>query len=576
MQDTHLSRPTYKIQVERNVPIPMRDGTILRADVYRPETEGKYPVIVERVAYELVGRCTSNGEYFASRGYVFVGQNVRGTFASEGDWRPFRDDGWGANRDGYDTIEWAGAQPWSSGNVGMADGSYSGFTQYMVAPTRPPHLKALFVRQGGGDYYSGFWYRYGAYSLPFQKWAMQTLLAQLKHKSAPPGLEAARDRLAAAMDEIEDWDRHLPLKSFPPLEGLLDWYFEDLDHPEDGAYWWPTSIASKYGDIDTPILHFGAWFDVFLDGTLQCFQGIRKHGRSKTCREGQRLLIGPWIHGPGNAAKRVVGELDFGPEAAFDMHAHRLRWYDHWLKGMDNGIMDGPPVRIFLMGENRWLDLEDWPPPGITYRSAYFREASGKNQASLNNGGLTFDSPHTAEHPDSFAYDPEDPMPGLRFYPTLGPVDHRDLESRMLTYTSAELEQDLTVIGPVKAILYGLSSAPDTDWVVRLCDVWPDGRSMPVCDGILRARYRNSLQHPQRMTPGKIYRFEIDMSATAQVFQAGHRLRVEITSSDFPRYDRNLNTGGPFGEEAIGQVAVNTVFHDAHRASHIVLPVITR
>ena len=278
MPNTGLSEPRYETMVERNIPIRMRDGTVLRADVYRPAPEGRYPVIVERVAYELVGRCTSNGQFLASRGYVFVGQNVRGTFASEGDWQPFRDDGWGANRDGYDTIEWAGKQAWSNGNVGMADGSYSGFSQYMVAPTRPPHLKALFVREGGGDFYSGFWYRYGAYSLPFQKWAMQTLLAQLEHESAPPGLAAATARLAAALDEYEDWQHHLPLKSFPPLEGLLDWYFEDLDHPEDGPYWWSTNISSRYGDIDTPMLHFGAWFDVFLDGTLECFRGIRQRG----------------------------------------------------------------------------------------------------------------------------------------------------------------------------------------------------------------------------------------------------------------------------------------------------------
>ena len=443
----------------------MRDGVVLRADVYRPEAEGRYPVIVERVAYELVGPVHVERRVLREPGGTsFVGQNVRGTFASEGDWRPFRDDGWGANRDGYDTIEWAGVQPWSNGKVGMADGSYSGFSQYMVAPTRPPHLKALYVRQGGPDYYSGFWYRYGAYSLPFQKWAMQTLLAQLEHESAPLGLEAQTARLAAALVEYEDWERHLPLKSFPPMDGLLDWYFEDLHHPEDGPYWWPTNITSRFGDIDTPMLHFGSWFDVFLDGTLQCFQGIRKHGRTRACREGQRLLIGPWIHGPGNAAKRVVGELDFGPEAAFDMNAHRLQWYDYWLKGVDNGTMDGPPVRIFLMGKNEWLGLDDWPPPGVTYRTAYLREGPGKNENSLNNGGLTFDRPDAAEHPDSFAYDPNDPMPGLRFYPTLGPVDHRPLESGMLTYTSAVLKRDLTVIGsrqgdparPVVSPGYGL------------------------------------------------------------------------------------------------------------------------
>ncbi len=574
MPEEQISEPTHEIQVERGVPVPMRDGSILRADVYRPQAEGQYPVVVERVAYELVGRCTANGENFSRRGYVFVGQNVRGTFASEGVWHPFRDDAWGANRDGYDTIEWAGTQPWSNGKVGMADGSYSGFTQYMVAPTRPPHLTALFVREGSGDPYSGFWYRGGTHQLIFRQWAMQTTLAQLKHESAPQGTEAARDRLAKAMEEMESWYGHLPLKSFPPLEGLVDWFFEDLEHPEDGPYWWSTNMEYRFGEVDTPILHFGAWFDVFLDGTLACFQGIRNRGRTAACRQGQRLIVGPWIHGPGNAAKREVGELDFGPEAVFDMGAYRVRWYDYWLKGEENGVMDGPPVRIFLMGANRWLDMETWPPEGIAYRAVYFGEGDGQSTGSLNNGGLSFGPPGAAEQPDSFAYDPADPILSLRFYPTLGPVDYRAQEERMLTYTSEALEADLTVIGPVKAVLYGLSSAPDTDWVVRLCDVWPDGRSMSVCDGILRARYRSSLTSPELMSPGQIYRFEVDLSATAQVFQAGHRLRVQVTSSDFPRSSRNLNTGGSCVEEVQGQVAVNTVFHDAVRASHLVLPVV--
>lgn len=575
MSAQRTSNPTQEIQIERNVPIPMRDGTILRADVYRPKTEGRYPVLVERVAYELIGRCTGNAQYYVPRGYVVVGQNVRGAFASEGYFNTFRDDGWGANRDGYDTIEWAGTQPWSNGNVGMLDGSYSGFTQYMVVPTRPPHLKALFVREGGGDLYRDWVFRGGACQLSFhRKWSMNTPLSHLKHESAPPGMEAARGRLEKAVEEVEGWYRHLPLKHCPPLEGVADWYFEDLDHPENGPYWWATNLSLKAGEVDTPILHFGAWFDVFLDGTLRCFQDIRAKGRTEGCRNGQRLIIGPWIHGPGNAAKRETGELDFGPDAVFDLHAYRARWYDYWLKGIENGIMDEPPVRVFVMGENRWVDMETWPPEGIEYRAIHFREGGEEGEASLNNGGLSFEPPGEAERPDSFTYDPEDPIPSLIIYPELGPKDHRPVEGRMLTYTSDVLERDLTVIGPVKAILYGLSSAPDTDWVVRLCDVWPDGRSMSVCDGILRARYRDSLERPERMTPGRIYRFEVNMWSTAQTFRAGHRLRVEVTSSDFPRYDRNLNTGGPFGEEVCGQVAVNTVFHDAMRTSHVLLPVV--
>jgi putative CocE/NonD family hydrolase len=408
--------------------------------------------------------------------------------------------------------------------------------------------------------------------------AMGVVLSHLKHETAPPGMEAARARLEKAVGEIESWHRHLPLRSCPPLEGIADWYFEHLDHPDYGPYWWPTDLSVKFREVDVPILHLGGWFDFALDGTLRCFQGVQAHGRTEACRKGQRLLIGPWDHWTDPNASmdtwpRKVGEIDFGPEAVFDYNAYRLRWYDYWLKGLENGIMDGPPVRIFLMGENRWLDLETWPPAGISYRPIYLREGMGRNEASLNDGRLTFEAPGVAERPDSFPYDPEDPIPSLLTVTSQGPKDHRSVEGRMLTYTSDVLEKDLTMIGPIKAVLYGLSSAPDTDWVVRLCDVWPDGRSMSVCDGILRSRYRNSFEKPELMIPERVYRFEVDMWATAQVFKAGHLIRVQVASSDFPRYDRNLNTGGPFGEEVRGQVATNTIFHDSIRASHVLLPV---
>lgn len=583
MPESKMSEPIYAFVVEHNVEIPMRDGTILRAEIYRPQAEGRYPAIVERVAYPLESRCKGNGEFFASRGYVFIGQNVRGALASEGEFRPFRDDAWGANRDGYDTVEWIAAQPWCDGNVGMVDGSYSGFTQYMILPTRPPHLKAVFVREGGSDPYRDWAFRGGAYGLKLSlEWALSNVLRFLSHESAPPGAETAppsepaRRRLEAAEREAESWLRHLPLKSCPPLEGLADWYFNDLAHPEDGPYWWSMNLSTAFQEVETPAFHLGGWFDVFLGGTLRSFEGLQKHGRTRTCRESQRLVVGPWIHGPGNVGKREVGELDFGPNAWFDLYETRLRWYDYWLKGLDNGIMDSPPVRVFLMDDNRWLEMATWPPATVDYREMYFRQGTGRSVASLNNGRLSFQSPRMDEHPDSYIYDPNDPIPSLITYPELGPRDHRSVEGRTLTYTSDILEKDLAVVGPIKAVLYSLSSAPDTDWVVRLCDVWPDGRSMSVCDGILRARYRHSLERAELITPGQIYRFEVDMLATAQVFQAGHRVRVQVTSSDFPRYDRNLNTGGPFGEEVRGQVAVNTVFHDALRPSHILLPVMDR
>jgi putative CocE/NonD family hydrolase len=256
--------------------------------------------------------------------------------------------------------------------------------------------------------------------------------------------------------------------------------------------------------------------------------------------------------------------VDFGPETVFDLRLQRLRWYDYWLKRVANGALDGPPVRAFLMGANRWLELDSWPPHGVTYRSLFLHSS----------GGLSFTTPELDEAQDSFTYDPRQPVPSLILYPQLGPKDHRPIEDRVLTYTSEVLEADLSVAGPVTAILHAASSAPDTDWVVRLCDVWPDGRSLSVCDGILRARFRESTTRPTLLTPDRVYRFEVDLWSTAQVFKAGHRLRLHVTSSDFPRYDRNLNTGGAFGTESRSAVALNTVFHDAVRPSHLLLPIL--
>lgn len=568
------SSPVYEVQVERQVPIPMSDGTLLRADVYRPKGSERYPVLVERVAYALEERCRFFGEYYASRGYVVVGQNVRGRFRSEGVFAPFRDDGWGEHRDGYDTILWAGTQPWSNGAVGMLDGSYSAGTQYLLAPTRPPYLRALFAREGLSNIYRDFVFRGGAYQLKLHReWTLENELAVCQALPPSPEQQQREAGLRQALEEVDRWFRHLPLFSCPPLEGLASWYFEDLRHPEDGPYWWPMNLERQFAEVETPIVHLGGWFDLFLDSTLRCFQGIQTHGKTETCRTQQRLIIGPWIHGPDQVGQSAVGELDFGPEAAFDLFAYRLAWYDYWLKGIQNAIMESAPVRVFLMGDNRWLEASTWPLPDTISQPIYLRSGTGQTEGSLNNGGLTFEPPGTEEPAESFLYDPSSPVESLLSRPLLGPRDHRRVEGQMLTYTSHPLEYALTVVGPVKAILYAASSAPDTDWVVRLCDVWPDGRSMSVCDGILRARCRDSLAQPTFLHPGQVYRFEIDLQATAQVFQAGHHLRVEVTSSDFPRYDRNLNTEEMFGLGTQGQMAHNTIFYGGLRASHLLLPV---
>lgn len=571
-------QPESELVIERGVPVPMRDGTILRADVYRPAAGGRFPVLVERVAYELGARVGAYGPYYAQRGYAVVGQNVRGAFASDGELVPFRDDGSGTHQDGYDTVEWAAAQPWSDGNVGMLDGSYSSFTQYLVAPTRPPHLRALSPREGGGDLYRDWVFRDGANQLYFTRsWTLQTCLAWLSHPPTAEMAVGAREHLQRAVSEgLDPLLAHLPLNECPPLAdlALARWYFDHLSHPDDGPYWQALGMATRYAEVDVPMLHVAGWFDFFLGGTLRAFQGLQTQARTEAARRAQRLVIGPWVHGPAAAAQTQAGDVDFGPEASFDIHAQRLRWYDFWLKGVANGALDGPPVRAFLMGANRWLELDTWPPDGVTYRPLFLRRGAEAPAGTLNSGGLSFESPDAAEAADRFTYDPRNPVPSLIVYPQLGPTDHRPVEDRMLTYTSAVLESDLAIAGPVTATVYAASSAPDTDWVVRLCDVWPDGRSISVCDGILRARYRESLIQPTLLTPDTVYQFNVDLWSTAQLFKAGHRLRVHVTSSDFPRYDRNLNTGGPFGAESHSTVAVNTVFHDAGRASHLSLPVI--
>jgi putative CocE/NonD family hydrolase len=576
MTSPNRSKPRYKPLVERDVPIPMRDGTVLRGDLYRPDAEGRFPVLIERVAYELASRCRENGEYYAQRGYILIGQNVRGAFGSEGAFVPLRDDGCGERQDGYDTVEWAAGQPWSNGRVGMLDGSYSGFTQYAVAPTRPPHLQTLFAREGGTDFYRDTVFRSGAHWLFYRDWTIQTVLSHLQHPTTSPERALALKRLEQASRDLDHWRHHLPLLDFPPLTGVADWYFADLGHPNAGPYWWDRDVTRHLAAVDVPIFHLGGWFDCFLDGTLRAFRGIRTQGATARCRQAQRLVVGPWVHGPANVGQQRVGELDFGPNATWDLMDRRLAWYDYWLNGIDNEALSGPPVQLFLMGANRWVGFDAWPPPGIDYRPFYLRAGTGPSLDSLNNGYLSVEPPTDEEEADRYLYDPMDPVPSLHRGLETGPKDHRPIERRVLTYTSEVLQRALTIIGPVKAVIHGVSSAPDTDWVVRLCDVWPDGRSMSVCDGILRARYRDSLENPTLLTADTVYRFEVDLWATAQVFAAGHRIRVEVTSSDFPRYDRNLNVGGTFGEETDGRVAQNTVFHDAARPSHILLPTLDR
>ena len=327
------------------------------------------------------------------------------------------------------------------------------------------------------------------------------------------------------------------------------------------------------------MLHFGSWYDIFLEGTLSGFEGVNALG-GPNARGKQRLLVGPWAHiGYSLPTSGGTGELDFGPEAEIDFMQIQLRWFDHWLKGEENGVMDEPPVRIFVMGENRWRDEQEWPPARAEYTPWYLHSGGAAN--SLDGDGILTPEAPAAEPPDRFVYDPHDPVPSLggnNLIIARGAFDQRPAEVRddVLVYTSEVLAEDLEVTGPLRVTLWAASSAVDTDFTAKLVDVYPDGYAQNLQDGMIRARYRDSASDPKLMTPGQPYRFEIDLWATSHVFLAGHRIRVEISSSCFPRFDRNPNTGTPVESESTLVPASQTILHDAEHTSHITLPVIPR
>ena len=551
--------------------VTMRDGTVLCADVYLPVGEGPFPALLERTPYNK-GNSTEvqmgAPAYFAANGYAVVIQDVRGRFKSEGRFVPFQDDGWGPKRDGLDTVEWVAGQTWCNGQVGTIGGSYSGATQYQLAPTRPPHLRAMYVREASADYQAEWVYHGGAFELAFMLgWTADWTCSNLAHLAAGDEYARRKANLEKAIAEMERWQKHLPLSPNPLLAGLEDWYDNCLAHPDDGPFWWQWNVEQQHPEIDTPICHLGGWFDIFLNGTLKNFMGLRAEARTAEAGRAQRLIVGPWVHGPWNVPKSLQGEVDFGPAAARDYNAMRLPWFDHWLKGHENGVTTEPAVHLFVMGGNQWRTAEDYPWPDTRYTAWYLHQS----------GRLDAKEPTEAEQPDSYLYDPDNPVPsrgGNTLYPPGGAFDQRPIEERCLTYTSDPLPHDLTIIGNVRCVLYALSSAPDTDWVVRLTDVHPDGFSRLLCDGILRARYRQSRIAPTLLAPDQIYEFGVDLWATANTFKAGHRIRVAVTSSSFPRFDRNLNTGGACGTESARQVALNTIFHDQRRWSRIILPVV--
>lgn len=574
------------IKVEQNVPAPMRDGTVLYADVYRPDAPGGYPVILCRTPYSkdfsLVRVVELDAIRAASEGYVLVIQDVRGRFASDGDFYTFKNE----IQDGYDSVEWAAAQPWSTGKIGMVGASYVGATQWLAAVSRPPHLAAIFPSITGSDYHEGWTYQGGAFQMFFNMWWSVSLARDnLEKLSQSLGdLQNEQEQLIEALDHLDEALRSLPLKEYPALKrpGLAPYYSDWLDHPDDDAYWRQWNIEDRHRDVVVPAYNFGAWYDIFLGGTIRNFLGMQKNGATEETRQGQKLLIGPWYHDWIQTNK--VGDVDFGvmsDAASIDVDGIKLRWFDYWLKGIQNGIMEEPPVRIFVMGANTWRDEHEWPLARAQYTNYYLH--SNGNANTLNDDGVLSSETPGEEPPDVFLYNPSNPVPtrggNLCCYDAAQPsgaFDQREIEARsdVLVYSTPPLEKDLEVTGPIIVTLWAASTAVDTDFTAKLVDVCPCGGAVNLTDGIIRARYRESKACPKLIKAGREYKYTIDLCATSNVFKAGHRIRLEISSSNFPRFDRNPNTGNTFGEDTVLKPATQTVLHEGRYPSHVTLPVI--
>ena len=592
--------------VLEDVMVPMRDGVRLATRVTLPRGDGlapqRFPVILERTPYDKAGS-RDWADMFVAHGYAFVSQDVRGRYGSEGRWRPNRDDG----NDGFDTAKWIGEQPWFQGGIGTVGISYAGGTQHALALASPPHLAAVVPIDAMSDYGRYGIRHNGAFELRFFNWIFNFGFAPAPVHQ--PGIDpAAGAALGALRDQVVDYLRHLPLRRGTTPLALApdyeDFLVEGMRHGVNDAYWrdMGASVVDHLADYkDVPVYHVGGWYDSWAAQTAN----LNYAELHRTKKSLQRLVMGPWTH--GSQGRSYSGEAEFGPEAALDMASFHRRWFDRWLKGIDNGVDREPPVRIFVMGggdghktpEGRvfvggqWRDENEWPL-ARTLARPYYLQAGGR---------LSSDLPRAAA-PSRYLFDPKEPVPTLGGNISsanglmtagamdqvcrpqiLGCADRRPLSARndVLVFETAPLASDLEVTGRLVVKLWISSSAPDTDFTAKLVDVWPPNRDFPagvalnVGDSIVRVRFREGLDHEAGpLTPGRVYPVTVELYPTSLVFAQGHRLRLDVSSSNFPRFDLNPNTGEPLNDNRRSATAENAVWHDPEHPSHIVLPVVPR
>jgi putative CocE/NonD family hydrolase len=567
------------ILIEKNIMVPMHDGVQLATDIFRLEGASPTPVLVVRTPYNKEGLAGGSDNFDIFRavqtGYTGVAQDVRGRYASEGTFKPHVQE----TDDGLDAFAWAAAQPWSNGVLGTFGGSYLGCTQWLPAREGPPALRAMAPSITFSDGYEGCAYQGGSKVLHDLRWVVANIVpAEIERR-------IARGEKVLESDTPLDVDvalTELPLATHPLIREYAAFYLDWLAHPRADDYWLASSPQAGYEQISVPALNISGWYDIFLWSAFQNYMGMKQRGGTEVARQNQRLIIGPWAHMNFSGS---FPEREFGwgsSSAAIDLPGIHLRWFDRWLKEVDNGIDQEPPVTIFVMGVDEWRCEADWPLSDTQYRPYYLHSSGGAN--TLHGDGTLSTIPPGDEPTDVYLYNPLRPVPtvgGQVILPggnAMGPRDQRQVELRddVLVYSTPVLEGAVEVTGPIELRLFVSSSARDTDFTGKLVDVYPDGRAMILTEGILRARYRNSFIEPKLLEPNEVYELRLNLWATANVFLPGHRIRLEVSSSNFPRFDRNSNTGGEIASESADQYqpAINRIYHDATHPSHLVLPLI--
>lgn len=550
---------------ERDVPLPMRDGTVLRANVFRPAAPGRFPALLTRTPY---GKGEAGDLRFVRSGYVIVNQDCRGRYASDGEFQSFHTDHDQEAHDGYDSVEWLASQPYCNGRVGLMGSSYPGWLAWEAAAAQPPHLVAMSactipVELQDLDYPGAF--------KPARRlhWWLVSMAPDLRRRCGwppPHSSQEARELWSRPAGDL--WLTYAPWRDLvaalpPPLADQVRAWMEDPLAP----VW---RFREKHQRVQVPNLDFTGWYDHCW--SADHLTSLQAGGATPLAREQSKVVIGPWNH--GGRGSRHCGAVDFGPLAQVDMDLMTLQWFDHWLKGLDNGVEDWPACRYFTMGAGLWQASPTWPPPADRHEVLYLDSAGTANPVAQ--AGALEPAPPASEHPDAYVYDPRDPVRTLWEAGLFTEAsDRRELEHRpdILYYCTAPLAEDLEVVGCPEVTLFAASSAPDTDFFARLVDEDPAGPALEVCYGFVRARYRRGYARAELLTPDAVTEFQVRLGPTAIRFKAGHRLRLEITSSDFPNHDRNHNTGDNDLTGTRLVPARQTVYHSAAHPSRLELPV---